>query len=146
MPSFGTISRRNLVTADVRLRAICERVIKHYDFSVICGYRNREAQNAAYHSGASMVRFPNSRHNVYPSAAIDIAPWPIDWNDQESFYFLAGRFMQVADDLGIDIRWGGDWDQDDDFHDQSFMDIGHFELGPAEEGIWPGVTVNHRVA
>jgi peptidoglycan L-alanyl-D-glutamate endopeptidase CwlK len=26
------------------------------------------------------------------------------------------------------IRWGGDWDGDQDFRDQTFDDLAHFEL------------------
>ncbi len=44
------------------------------------------------------------------------------------FFFMAGRAMEVASRLNIEIRWGGDWDSDNDFFDQSFNDLAHIEL------------------
>ena len=67
-------------------------------------------------------------HTTCLSEAVDIAPYPINWKDTEKFYYVAGIVMGVAGMLGIELRWGGDWDRDDDLHDQTFMDLGHFEL------------------
>ena len=86
-----------------------ETAILHYDFTVICGYRDEVDQNAAFNSGHSRVKFPNSHHNKYPSRAIDIAPWPIDWDDTISFYKQAAYILEVAGQLGIKLRWGGNW-------------------------------------
>jgi peptidoglycan L-alanyl-D-glutamate endopeptidase CwlK len=69
-----------------------------------------------------------SKHNSKPSLAVDIAPYPIDWADDERFYFLAGIIKAASHQVGVKVRWGGDWDSDDDFHDQTFMDLGHFEI------------------
>ena len=63
-----------------------------------------------------------------PSLAIDAAPSPIDWNDRERFFYFAGVVKGVAEEMGIKIRWGGDWDGDNDFDDQTFDDLVHFEL------------------
>ena len=47
---------------------------------------------------------------------------------------MAGLFMGIADDLlykGLvhhKIRWGGNWDGDGQFSDQTLFDFGHFEL------------------
>ena len=41
---------------------------------------------------------------------------------------FAGYVQGVAEQLGIKIRWGGDWDSDFDFKDQTFNDLVHFEL------------------
>ncbi len=60
--------------------------------------------------------------------AVDIAPYPIDWKDHKRFYYLAGIVKGVASQMGIKVRWGGDWDSDNDLNDQSFMDLGHFEI------------------
>jgi peptidoglycan LD-endopeptidase CwlK len=30
--------------------------------------------------------------------------------------------------MGIEIRWGGDWDGDGDLSDHKFNDLPHFEL------------------
>lgn len=78
--------------------------------------------------GFSKVRFPNSRHNVNPSLAVDVAPWPIDWMDTERFIYFGGYVKGIAAQLGIPIRWGGDWDGDFELKDNLFNDYGHFEI------------------
>ena len=72
---------------------------------------------------------PNySKHNQEPSLAVDVAPWPIDWNDSHRFYHFAGFVLGIAAALNIRLRWGGDWDSDFDLRDQTFFDLPHFEL------------------
>jgi len=36
--------------------------------------------------------------------------------------------MGVASQMGIKIRWGGDWDSDGSVCDNKFNDLVHFEL------------------
>jgi hypothetical protein len=116
------------MTCHADLIAICIELIEDFDFSVVCGFRDKEAQTAAFESGHSMKQWPDSKHNHMPSLAIDIIPWPECYSDTKKFYLMAGRFLQIAYDKGIPVRWGGDWDGDDDLRDQTFQDIGHFEL------------------
>ena len=128
MPKFGTASTQRLETCDPRIQRVLNRVIKFYDFSVLCGHRGEEEQNQAYHSGHSKLVFPQSKHNSMPSLAVDIAPYPIDWEDLNRFFFLAGAVLMAADEMGIPLRWGGDWNQDMNFKNQTFFDYPHFEL------------------
>jgi len=128
MPLFGRRSRRILDTCHGDLHRIAMVVIDYYDFAIISGHRDEEEQRRLYDTGMSKVKYPQSKHNHLPSLAFDLAPYPIDWKDKGRFLVLAGRIMQVADTLGIKIRWGGDWDMDDDLNDQSFFDYGHYEL------------------
>lgn len=128
MPSFGDRSKLKLVTCHPDLQAICNKLIIDFDVSVVCGHRTEQEQNEAYDTGHSTVRYPNSKHNSMPSNAVDLVPWPECYSDTRKFYLMAGRFLQIADDMGIAIRWGGDWDGDDDLSDQTFQDQGHFEL------------------
>lgn len=44
------------------------------------------------------------------------------------FYYLGALVRKTAEVLNITIRWGGDWDSDTDFFDQTFNDLVHFEL------------------
>jgi peptidoglycan L-alanyl-D-glutamate endopeptidase CwlK len=53
---------------------------------------------------------------------------PLDWKDMKRFYYLAGIVKAVALARKVKIRWGGDWDGDHDFKDQTFNDLVHFEL------------------
>jgi peptidoglycan L-alanyl-D-glutamate endopeptidase CwlK len=98
------------------------------DFTVVCGHRSEELQNKAFKEGRSKLEWPYSKHNRTPSLAVDIAPYPIDWNDKERFYFLAGVMKAMAYKHDIGIRWGGDWKGDNDFKNNSFNDLVHFEL------------------
>ncbi len=125
---FGSRSKSCLATAHPQLVTICEEVIKISDFSVLCGYRDEATQNALNHQGLSKKKWPNSKHNDFPSKAIDVAPYPIDWNDTLAFARLFGIFQGVAHSKGVKLRWGGDWDGDGESNDQSFMDLGHIEL------------------
>jgi hypothetical protein len=110
------------------LQKILNEVIRHFDCSVICGYRDEAAQNEAYYSGHSKVRYPNSRHNTVPAMAVDVVPYPIDWKDTERFCYFAGFVMGVAAKFGYPIRWGGDWDKDTEVKDNTFNDLAHFEI------------------
>ena len=74
-----------------------------------------------------------SKHNSFPSLAVDVAPYPINWSDKERFYFFAGYVKATADQMKIKIRWGGDWDGDTKVRDQTFMDLPHYELIETEE-------------
>ncbi len=127
---FGLRSRNELSTAHPQWSIIMEDVLALgvMDVAILCGHRNEADQMSAYHSGHSKKRWPNSIHNQLPSLAIDCAPWPIDWNDSLAFSRLAGMIDAVARVHKHSVRWGGDWDSDGESNDQSFMDIGHFEL------------------
>ena len=128
MPDFGSRSRAALVTTDRRLVAVMYSVIPWFDFSVLEGHRDEDAQNAAHDAGNSKKRWPDGKHNTLPSNAVDVAPYPIDWEDRERFVYLAGAIMGAARAMGIPLRWGGDWDMDTEVRDERFRDLGHFEL------------------
>jgi hypothetical protein len=125
---FGHRSTSRLNTTNVKLQNICNVAIKIYDFSVVEGYRSNKRQDKLFKEGRSQLKGGQSKHNRFPSDAIDIAPYPIDWNDRERFYYLAGIMKAIAHQQGVKIRWGGDWDSDNDFNDNNFDDLPHFEL------------------
>ncbi len=138
MPSFGRTSKANLATCHRDIRIIMQEVIKHYDCKVLEGHRGEQKQNQLFKHGKSKLKFPYGKHNTTPSEAIDTAPYPVSWANTTKnlarFYHLAGRIMAIADMLkkqGVithSIRFGGDWDSDDEYDDQTFDDLVHFEL------------------
>lgn len=142
MPSFGDRSKKNLSEAHPLLQELFEEVVKHYDCAVIEGHRPKEEQDKAFHGGKSKVQWPNSKHNQTPSLAVDVCPFPINWKDTRRFYYFAGHVMATARVMGIDLRWGGDWNGNNEFKDQSFHDLPHFELrSTARQGrTTPGTT------
>jgi len=127
MPSFGKRSLDNLATAHPELQRLFGEVIKVTDCTVICGHRGEDDQNRAVAEGKSKVRYPTSKHNAMPSLAVDVVPYPVDWDDTDRFFFLAGVVMGTAASLGIGIRWGGDWNGDGKYTER-FRDLPHFEL------------------
>ena len=128
MPKFGRNSLDKLSSACIELQNICQEVIKIYDFSVIESFRSQERQNQLFSEGKSKVQFPNSKHNKNPSDAIDIVPYPVDWNDDVRFFFLAGLMFQEAKTQGVKLRWGGDWRGQHRFKENRFKDLPHFEV------------------
>lgn len=105
------------------------------DFTVVCGYRSLADQQAAYDAGHSKIsgRGKPGKHNVKPSRAVDLAPYPIDWTDAKRFGILMATMCIAAqEEFGKPwrqvIRLGGNWDGDNDFHDNNPEDPGHFEL------------------
>ncbi len=131
MPQLSKRSLGHLRTCHSDLRDVAMAVIKIFDFAVIEGHRGEDAQNEAYEKGLSKLRFPQSGHNKTPSEAVHFIPYPIDWEDRERMTFLAGHVLQAAHDLGVQMRWGGDWDRDSEVKDNKFDDLTHYELtGP----------------
>ena len=128
MPYFGNRSKKNLVTCDKRLQDLFNKVITHVDCSVIEGHRDQERQDKLYKEGKTKVKYPNGRHNADPSLAVDVVPYPIDWKDRERFHLFAGYVLGVARSMGINLRWGGDWDQDWTVSDNRFDDFPHYEI------------------
>jgi len=140
MASFGSRSRERLNSCHVDLRLICDEAIKTMDFSVLEGHRSYSKQREYYKAGRSKLDGvkKKSKHQKTPSEAVDIAPYPIDFKQvaksKARFYLLAGVMLQASEKLLSEgkishkLRWGGDWDSDKEFSDQSFDDLPHFEL------------------
>jgi len=140
MPKFGKVSKRRLITCDPLLQVVANEVVKYFDCTVVCGKRSKTDQDEAFANKKSKVRWPNSKHNVADSdgnetdglsKGIDLAPYVVGkgivWNPRSCCY-LAGIVMYIAHLKGIKLRYGGDWDQDQDLTDQQFNDLVHFEV------------------
>ena len=128
MPRFGKRSISRLKTCDQKLQELFYEVVKHFDCSIIEGHRGEERQNKAFADGNSKVKYPNGKHNQNPSIAVDVAPYPIDWSDRDRFHYFGGFVLGVAKEMGMNIRWGGDWNQDTQTKDNKFDDLVHFEI------------------
>lgn len=131
MYKFSKRSLANLANVDQRLVDICYKVLERRDFTVICGHRGKEEQDQAVREGKSKTPYPKSKHNSIPARAIDVIPYPFSnayWNDKEVWKSLAEEFFCAANELGISIRWGGDWNQNGDYKDEKFFDGPHIEL------------------
>ena len=116
--SLGTRSKQNLSGVHPDLVDVVKLAITitEQDFTVIEGIRNINRQRELVKAGKSTTM--NSRHIT--GHAVDMVPWPVDWNDLERFEVMAEAMEQAAEELDIPIVWGGDW--------KSFYDAPHFEL------------------
>ena len=126
--AYSPRSRARLETCNPRLQSVFNEVILHTDCTILAGRRSEAEQNEAFDTGRSQLRYPESKHNKAPSLAVDVAPFPIDWENRERFLLFAGFVKGVAAAIGIRLRLGADWDGDGDTRDQRFHDVPHFEL------------------
>lgn len=133
MPSFSARSKKSRAELHPELQRLVDTAIKEIDFVILDGTRGRAEQEKAFKAGYSKARFGQSAHNYVPAIALDICPYPINFDDAAKFRAIAKVFMRVAKEKSIPVRWGGDWDMDGDWKDERFLDWGHFELNPWRE-------------
>ena len=120
MPSFSQSSAAKLSTCDKRLQDLFNKVIEYRDCTILEGHRGEEAQNKAFMDGNSKTKWPNSNHNTIPSKAVDVMPYPINWDDMIRLNEFACFVEGVAAGMGIDVKWGGRW--------SNFFDGPHWEV------------------
>ena len=115
---LGLRSRQNLSGVHADLVAVVEMAlsISQVDFTVIEGIRSLDRQKQLLAAGKSTTL--KSRHLT--GHAVDMVPWPVDWEDLERFEQMAEAMKTAAESLEIPIVWGGDW--------KTFYDAPHFEL------------------
>ena len=115
---LGTRSLQSLSGVHPDMVAVVKRAIEitGVDFTVIEGIRNINRQRELFKAGKSTTM--NSRHIT--GHAVDMVPWPVDWEDLERFEVMSEAMKAAAEELEIPIVWGGDW--------KSFYDAPHFEL------------------
>lgn len=131
MPILGSKSLSRLEGVDSRLTALCHAVVKDFDITIIEGTRTLKTQKKYVKEGKSKTL--KSKH--LQGRAVDIAPYPVDWDNLARFYYLAGMMKSYGYSMGFKIRWGGDWDSDNMFGSrgkytgsEKFKDLVHFEL------------------
>jgi peptidoglycan L-alanyl-D-glutamate endopeptidase CwlK len=131
MPTFSQKSLRNLEGVHPKLVEVCHKAIEVFDFMVHDGVRTPEEQAANIARGVSWTK--HSKHLPQPdgfSHAVDLIPYAsgIDWKDTEMFCVMAGVVRACAHEVGVTLRWGGDWDMDNQTDDERKRDYGHFEI------------------
>ena len=133
MASFGKTSMSRLITCERDIQTIFLEVVKEFDCSAISGHRPPEEQFELYKKGRKLVRsewvvddkskivtykdgtIKKSKHNFSPSKALDIVPYPIDWNDIDRMKTLYDVVLRVQERLLAEgkiektLTWGGYW-------------------------------------
>ena len=119
---LGTRSLQNLSGVHPDMVAVVKLAITitDVDFSVIEGIRHIDRQRQLLKAGKSTTL--NSRHLT--GHAVDMVPYPVDWEDLKRFEQMANAMQEAADELEVPIVWGGDW--------KTFYDAPHFELDRKE--------------
>jgi hypothetical protein len=122
MAKFSKRSLKNLAQVDPVLQVIMKLAIHIVDFSVVCGHRGKEEQNKAFAEGFSKLKWANSKHNSFPSLAVDIIPYPSGYKATPAEWaYLAGVIKGITSQMnGWAITWGGHW--------KKFIDKPHFEI------------------
>ena len=133
MRKWSSNSIAVLDTLDPRLRDMCNEVLKYMDVSLTYGHRGEREQNEMYGATPqrSKLRWPKSKHNTYPSLAVDIQPYPYPDNENDlraALGYMAGLCWLIAEREGFRIRWGGDWNRNGDVTDNGFDDLYHIEI------------------
>jgi len=124
MPHFGKRSKQRLKGVDTKLVNVLNELVKIMDVTIIEGLRSQERQDELVAKGASKTRY--SKH--IQGKAVDLAPYPIDWEDRERFHYMGGMVRGIGQQLNVNIRWGGDWDSDGEIKDNNFDDLVHVEI------------------
>tara|TARA_R110002020_G_scaffold195157_1_gene396144 strand:- start:14728 stop:15126 length:399 start_codon:yes stop_codon:yes gene_type:complete len=130
MPRFGKKSRSRLKGVHPKLVSVLNEVVKYFDITIIEGLRSQERQDELVEQGKSKTKFGNH----VKGRAVDIAPYPIDWDSRDDFHYLGGFVLGTAAKMGINIRWGGDWSDSSlsksarTTKDNNFDDLVHFEI------------------
>jgi len=130
MPILSNNSIEKLRSCHPDLKVLFNQVVLFRECKVLCGHRDKVGQDIAFWAGASKLKYPKSKHNQWPSLAVDVAPvigGKISF-DQNQCYEFGGFVKGIAAVKNINVRWGGDWDQDFNVNDQKFNDLLHFEL------------------
>ena len=136
--SLNNLEGVNEILAEIVKRAI---EITEQDFLVTEGLRTKEQCCINYGKGrtpaqctakgvpaeyarpneakVTQLRNPfNSRHTT--GKAVDLAPYPVDWNDITKFEAIKEAMFKAAEEMEVTLTWGGDW--------KSLKDYPHFEL------------------
>lgn len=134
-------------------RAELTRAYPHLTVWIIQTKRPEEKHNDYLRRGLTKVPYSDTGHN--PDAHGDGYVWAVDmavfdtrlpldqavqwggdlkrnpqmaWRQRLRFAVLHGLMLSQADYRGAKIRWGGDFNRDGDFTNDSWLDMAHWEL------------------
>ncbi|MDS7929608.1 M15 family metallopeptidase [Acinetobacter sp. V102_4] len=140
---LSKLSLSRLEGVHPKLVAIVKRAIQitQQDFMVVEGVRSKEQCYINYGKGRTVAEcqvkgvpakyaqpklskvtwLNNPLSSLHVSGrAVDLVPYPVDWNDLSKFKVISVAMKQAAKELGVTMDWGGDW--------KSTKDYPHFEL------------------
>lgn len=127
------LSAKSLATLDgvhPDLVRVVKRAIEitEQDFSVAEGLRSPERAKALAAGGTGIEASLHIRQADGYGHAVDLWPYPLDWKDLASFRRVAAAMFAGADELGVLLQWGADWDTDGRLNEPGEWDHPHFQL------------------
>ena len=128
MPKFGKRSKERLKGVDAKLVNVLNELIKIMDVTIIEGVRSKEKQYEYFLKGKSKIDGIKKKGQHQLGKAVDLAPYPIDWSNRDSFYYMGGMLRGIAQQMGVKVRYGRDWDGDGKTKDNRFDDLVHIEI------------------
>lgn len=144
--TFGKRSEDALATCNPRITEVMREALRlsDVDFGVVQGARTIEQQRDYFRKGNSKVNpdayignlpklYAAAKHITGPgmpfSRACDIIVSGGKTYDAPTLCYIAGVVLTCAKNMGVPMRWGGNWDQDSVIiTDQTLQDLVHFEV------------------
>lgn len=134
---LGKTSRSRLEGVHPDLVRVIEEAITDcpIDFGVSSGKRDAEEQNILYNKGLSKcdgyikISDHQPKEDGY-GYAVDIYAYlnKKASYDKRHLCVIAGHILGKANELGIKLQWGGDFDGDWDMDEHDFVDMPHYAL------------------
>lgn len=145
--TWGKASKERLGAVNPIMAKVANRALElsPYDFTIAQGLRTIEEQKKLVAEGKSQTM--RSKH--LGGTAIDFAPivnGKANW-DEKYVFAVADAFKKAADELGVNLRWGGNWNKNLSDYSKStkelhqeylddrkkknkkpFIDLVHFEM------------------
>lgn len=155
---LGAQSQKRLEGVHPDLVAVVRRAIEltEQDFMVLEGVRTKEKMWANWGKGRSVddciahgvpaqyadpdagkvtwLKNPlNSKHAIQADGfghAVDLVPYPVDWNTPSKFDEIAKAMFAASQELGFyqRVTWGADWDQDGNPRERGEADSPHWQI------------------
>lgn len=130
-------SLNSLSDVDPRLAAVVKRAIEitEQDFVVVEGKRSREQMMINYGLGRTSAqlakhgipaKYAQPKHakvtwlnnpfasNHASGRAVDIYPYPVDYDDLSKYSKINEAVQKAAKELGVNVKWGGNFTKNKD--------------------------------
>lgn len=135
---LGPKSLERLVGVHPKLVEVVKMAIEltKQDFMVLEGVRTPARQAELYAQGRTkpgqkVTWTLKSNHFINAKTgyghAVDLVPFPIDWSHKK-LDVVAKAMFAAADTLGVEIRWGKDWNRNGIHGEKGETDSPHFEI------------------
>jgi peptidoglycan L-alanyl-D-glutamate endopeptidase CwlK len=105
--SLSKASEARLSTCHPELQRLFRAVAEEREIVVVEGHRAPARQREKYNEGLTLAL--HGPHNDRPARAADVAPKPLNWGDIEAFRELGAFVLRKAEEMGIKVRWGGNF-------------------------------------